>query len=60
MFGFKTLWKAITSKTAEVYCVTCRKHQQVTVVRYVETAQRKRIQGQCRVCGEGTSTFVAA
>mgnify|MGYP003154514489 CR=1 FL=1 len=59
MFGLERLWQRLTGKISEAYCVRCRAHRQVVIVRYVEHENKKRLEGICQTCEAKTSSFVA-
>ena len=59
MLDFVKLWQRVTGRIAEAYCVRCRAHRQVAIVRYIEHENKKRLEGRCQVCEAKTSSFVA-
>ena len=53
------LWQRVTGKISEAYCVRCRAHRSVVIVRYVQHENKKRLEGRCQTCEAKTSSFVA-
>ena len=53
------LWQRVTGRLSEAYCVRCRAHRQVVIVRYVKDENKKRLEGICQTCEAKTSSFVA-
>jgi hypothetical protein len=59
MFGLERLWQRVTGRLSEAYCVRCRAHRQVVIVRYVKDENKTRLEGICQTCEAKTSSFVA-
>ena len=59
MLDLVQLWQRVTGKISEAYCVRCRAHRKVAIVRYVKHENSKRLEGICQVCEGRTSSFVA-
>ena len=59
MFGLERLWQRVTGKISQAYCVRCRAHRSVVIVRYVKHQNKKRLEGRCQTCEAKTSSFVA-
>ena len=59
MLGFMKLWQRVTGKISQAYCVRCRAHRKVAIVRYVKHENKKRLEGICQTCEAKTSSFVA-
>ena len=53
------LWQRVTGKISEAYCVRCRAHRRVVIVRYVKDENKKRLEGRCQTCAAKTSSYVA-